>query len=250
MPGRGTADVVFCLDSSTSMAPSFRSTRDHIMSFVDGLRSDGQSTWDLRFDFVAHSASDLRDGIVFRARSIREQALYASMYPPGTAAPRASLFTADVGEFRAALDSLEARGDEANLIALDACLDFPWRTTDACHRVVIMLTDEPLETGLVIQQQRDAIPALIDKIHQLGALLFIVGPESAGYHQLAAANRSSYDVVGGGDGLSSVDFRAIMNQIGRSVSVSRVNRAAVPAKRALFGQDRWGLTDTQEFGGS
>jgi hypothetical protein len=231
------------------MAPSFRATRDHVMSFIDGLRSDGQVSWDLRFDFVSHSASDRQDGVVFRARSVRESALIDSMYPSQGSASNASLFTGEVSEFRAALDSLDARGDEANLIALDMCLDFPWRASDVCHRVVIMLTDEPLETGLIVSEQREMIPRLIEKIHCLGVLLFVIGPDSKGYHQLSLANRSSYDIVPEGGGLSSVDFRSIMSQIGRSVSVSRVQRATVPTQRALFGQDGWNTTEVRDFGG-
>jgi hypothetical protein len=250
MAGRGIADVVFCLDSSASMSPTFGAIRDHIMSFLGGLKSDGQAAWDLRVDFVAHSASDLSTGIVLRARSMREEALYSTMYPSQGVPDMGSLFTSDIEEFRSSLGRLKSGGDETNLIALDACLDFPWRTTSDCHRVLIMLTDEPLETGLLIPEQRAAVPALIEKIHQLGVLLFIIGPESAGYDALAAANRSTYDVVAEGNGLTSVDFGKVLNQIGRSVSASRTNAAIGTVKRALFGQDRWGTTSNQEYRGA
>lgn len=242
MPGKLTADVVFCIDSSASMAPLFDALRANLGRFVEGLRSAGQSSVDLRVDFVSHTTSRLGDETVVRARSIHEHMLVDALYAPTAgsmqeAMPR--LFTADLERFRSALAELTPVGDETNLVALDLCLDFPWRPADRCHRVVVLLTDEPLETGLLVDEQREHIRDLIEKIHALGVLLFIVGPQSVSYDALAAANRSTYDVVPDGGGLASVELGKVLNSIGRSVSASRASTGQRTARRALFGQDRW-----------
>ena len=239
MAGRGVADVVFCLDSSTSMQNAFAQVRAHIARFASGLVAQGQVAWDVRYEFVSHSTSDYSTGMVFRARSVHEGNLFQRLYTADTQGPAPRFFTDKVDEFRQALESLTAGGDETNLIALDMCLDMPWRRAPDCHRVVIMMTDEPLETGLLIREQLDLVPQLIDKVHALGVLLFIIGPASDGYEALGMANRSVYEVVPRSKGLQTVDFAKVLGQIGRSVSVSQLQRADASAPRALFGQDRF-----------
>lgn len=239
MAGRGVADVVFCLDSSTSMQNTFSQLRTNIASFVSGLRSSGQIDWDLRFEFLSHSTSDYSSGLQYRARSIFEPQVFQSLYSSAGQRSPGRFFTESVDEFCRALESLRAGGDETNLIALDACLDLPWRSASNCQRAVIMLTDEPLETGLRVQDQLSCVPKLIEKIHVLGVILFIIGPASRGYEELSLANRSVYEVVPKSKGLQTVDFSTMLAQIGKSISASRMQRSDKPAPRALFGQDQF-----------
>jgi len=252
MAGKGIADVLFCLDSSTSMEPCFDAVRKHIVSFVEGLKSDGQVEWDLRFDFVSHSTSSFKAGseIVYRAQSIYETNLFHALYQNHAQADGAKLFTSSINDFVEKINKLHAGGDETNLIALDTCLDFPWRPGSDCHRVIILLTDETLETGLEIQEQLVKIPDLITKIHSLGVLLFMIGPDSAGYEELSAANRSTYDVVPKGNGLATVDFKRVLNQIGKSVSASRAQVIRGSVNKALFGQNTWVSSSRTEMRGA
>jgi hypothetical protein len=247
MPGRGTADVIFCLDSSSSMSPAFDAVRQHVLAFVEGLKSDGQVAWDLRFDFVSHATSRSGGGVVHRHSSLHERSLHAALYGSNAGG---RFFTADVEEFRKGLSGLVAQGDEANLIALDFCLDFPWRRNADCHRIVILLTDETLETGLELDLQRRKIPELIAKIHALGVRLFLIGPDSTGYDLLSAANGSEYDVVPEGHGLARADFAKVLKQIGRSVSASRTQAIRSEVDRGLFGQLSWKATDIRTLGGA
>jgi hypothetical protein len=159
-------------------------------------------------------------------------------------------FTTDLAEFRAAVSELAAKGDETNFIALDFCLDLPWRTTPDCHRIVVVLTDEPLETGLEVAEQRAKVKDLIQKVHGLGVKLFLVGPESPAYDELSMANGSEYEVVSKGAGLASADFGRLLRQIGKSVSASRAQAVRTGVRRALFGQDHWTPTQVGSFGGS
>ncbi|HNX19766.1 MAG TPA: VWA domain-containing protein [Acidobacteriota bacterium] len=242
MSARGVADVVFCLDRSGSMLPCLEAVKAHIADFVRGLGADGQRQWDLRFDFVAHyAAGNGRGGAVVGMSSAFNECVIDQLY----LGQQGRIFTNDAAEFAQAIGRIEVIGDEAPLFALDTCLDFPWRDAATCHRVVVMLTDEPLEDGLCVKEQMERMPDVIQKIRDLRVMLFLVGPESAAFDQLATVERSEYEVCGKvGDGLATVDFSRVLAGIGKSVSASRMQsgqRAGVP--RGLFGQASWGAAN-------
>jgi hypothetical protein len=181
MAGRQVADVIFCLDASGSMGPCFDALRKHVQTFVKGLEAGGQFVWDLRLDFLAYKAgASFRSG-VFGFRSLHRQdmdlvrGLYGSV---DSQSGRTRFFSTDLNEFSRGLDQVQVGGDEATFIALDTALDFPWRVAMACHRVVIVMTDEALETGVEVRRQLEKIPELIEKLHALRVKLFIVAPPS------------------------------------------------------------------------
>jgi hypothetical protein len=243
MSARRTADIVFCLDSSASMRPCFDAVRKNVGSLIAGLKSDGQANWDARFDFVSYSGSEDDDGqLIFGMRSLRTNGLklIEGLYNQQSAVN--CFFTSDVEEFRRGLGDLKAGGDEASFVALDTALDFPWRDAAMAHRVVILLTDEALETGVGVRQQTELIPALIEKIHRLRVMLHLVGPTSIAFDQLSAADKSEYTVVDQAHpGLANVDFAKTLAAIGKSISVSTLQTlpGIRSARRALFGQDAW-----------
>ena len=243
MSTRGAADILFCLDASASMEPCFEAVRRHVGDFLTGLESNQQIRWDWRIDFVAHRAGETRNGFVFDQRSLYNEQLLDSLYSRDSQQGR--FFTADVGEFSHGLSNIKVSGDEAALVALDSCLDFPWRSTSACHRVVILLTDEAAETGVMVNQQRRAVSSLVDKIQQLRVLLFLVAPQSQIFDELAQADKSEYEIVDEtGDGLSRVDFRRLLAAIGKSVSVSSFHASPpIAGTRGLFGQSSWGTSN-------
>jgi hypothetical protein len=246
---KGVVDVVFCLDASASMAPCIDGVRRNVGAFLAGLAGDAERKFDCRIDFLAHSCDPT--GNIVRSGSLRRQGmdLVAALY--GQKVDPSAFFTTDVGEFRAGLDQVTVLGDEAMLVALDMCLDFPWRPRATCHRVVVVLTDEPLEDNAEAQSQRKMVGKLIDKIHALGVMLFLVGPKSAGFDELAEADKSQYQMVGQThDGLGTLDFARVLAHIGKSVSVSVLQgMPEKPVKRALFGQDRWVATQGEITGG-
>jgi len=240
MSTRHTVDIVFCLDASSSMQPCFRAMQQHVGNFIAGIAGNGQSTWDWRIDFVAHSAGNASVGSVHRMTSLSHNVmeLVSNLYRPGQSG---RFFTSNLEEFKTALGKIEVQGDEAPLLALDTCLDFPWRPAAGCHRVVILMTDEPAETGLDVDESRKNLPALIQKVQDLKVLLFIVAPESAIFDQLGQINKSEYEVVDAtDDGMASVDFRQLMEALGKSVSVSTLQSTGEKAvQRGLFGQAKW-----------
>ena len=249
MPTKGVADVVFCIDASASMAPCFDAVRKHIASFVDGLTSNSNQEWDLRIDFVAHNACDsLEGGGIFTHRSLHESELFQILYQ--NTGKQGHFFTTDIHEFSRGLLEVSVQGDEAPLVALDFCLDLPWRNLAACHRVVIMLTDEPFEQSAMQDFQKEQLPQLISKIHDLHVMLFLVAPNSQMFDELASADGSEYEVIDQiGAGLANVNFSEVLKYIGKSVSASTLQAPMKPnVKRGLYRQSSWGLTDKKVTG--
>lgn len=246
---KGVVDVVFCLDASGSMAPCIDGVRRNIGAFLDGLVGGANQKIDCRLDFLAHSCDEKFRSI--RSTSLRRDnmelitALYGQAPEPG------AFFTTDPDELRAGLDAITVYGDEAMLVALDFCLDFPWRPRSSCRRVAALLTDEPLESNANVREQRKMIGKLIDKIHALGVMLFLVGPQSKGFNELAEADKCQYQQVAQAqDGLITLDFARVLAYIGKSASVAASQVGPeVQVKRALFGQDKWKQSNVEIQGG-
>jgi len=174
----------------------------------------------------------------FESRSIFNDQLLKALYRTPS---QARFFTKDIAAFKRTLDSLKASDNECPLVALDCALDFPWRSTAEAHRIIIFLSDEPLEGGNRQKESLDRVHQIIEKIHDLKVMLFMVTPDSAGFDQVSAANRCVWQVVEGGDGLSGVNFQELLISMAKTISKSQTPlgtpRPAPP--RALFGQDRW-----------
>jgi hypothetical protein len=242
MSTTGVVDIVFLLDASDSMRPCIDAVRRHLGDFICGLESGSQHRIDYRLDFLAHCCDS--SGTPFNLSSLRNSGvdLVAALYKPGQSG---SFFTTDPEEFRKGLGRVDVAGDEATIVALDFALDFPWRPRSSCHRVVIALSDEPLETGASVATQRAKISDVIDKIQALGVMLFLVAPESPAFAELAEADKSEYQVIDTtGDGLAGVDFGKVLSFIGKTISMAStqgIDDRAVP--RALFGQNAWGSSD-------
>lgn len=248
MSTKGVADVVFCLDASNSMKPCIDGVKTHISSFLEGLKSDRQRSWDVRFDFLAHQTLQGEDGGIGHAHyslyhnepgNLVLDVLYSSQQ-----GQRGRFFTTDIAEFKRGLDKVEVIGDEGPFVALDSCLDFPWRKAGECHRVIIFMTDEPFETSSAPGTERPFLEELLQKTQDLKVLLFIVAPDSPAYEELAEVDKSEYEAVDRSAGLADVDFRKLLSGIGKSVSVSTANQQKPTAekrvKRGLFGQREWG----------
>jgi hypothetical protein len=236
---KGVVDVVFCLDASGSMAPCIDAVRKNLDAFLDALAGDANRKIDCRLDFLVHSCGE--DGGLVRSKSLNTsgedliRALYGQKPQPN------AFFTTDRNAIRNALRDVEVYGDEAMLIALDMALDYPWRPLAGCHRVVVLLTDEPLEANAVWAAQKAQLDAVIDKVQKLGVKLYLVGPASAGLETLAEADKCLFQKAAQTyDGLGSLDFNRVLGQIGKSVSASALQtRPEAGARRALFGQDQW-----------
>ena len=242
MSARGTADVVFVIDASASMGPCIDALRANIASFASSVCGSNAGSFDLRLEFVALKV-DSKAGI-YNALASRTGNAIDAIYNSGS--PRhAGLLWSGPEEFLSGLDRIRVGADEDNLMALDMALDLPWRQASACHRVVLLLTDEPPEAGAMPADRRSKVTALIEKINDLRVKLFIVAPYSETLAELQAADGADYLQIQDDDvgkGLATVDFRKVMGAIAKSISVASLQTMPKPVSRALFGQDR--MTDT------
>jgi hypothetical protein len=151
-----------------------------------------------------------------------------------------SFFTNDSEKFQKALAQVKTEGDETTLVALDIALDFPWRPAETCHRAIICLSDEPIETGQNVPFQKAQIDNLIKKIHSKRIKLYIVAPQSDAFDTLSMADRCEYEPVAEeSDGLRNTDFAKLMEAIGKSVSVSQTNSSGTNTPQPLYGQEKW-----------
>jgi hypothetical protein len=201
----------------------------------EGRVSEDETVEVCRFDFTGPAPAPAPTGN-FEARSVFEPKLLKAVYGGGT--PR--LFTNDVNAFQRALAEVRTGDNESPFVALDTALDFPWRDRGSVHRVVILLSDEPVEGGNRVAESMRLLPQIIEKIHALKAQLFIIAPESDGFEDLSAANGADRTVVAGGDGLRGVDFGKLLSSIAKSITKSQTPLGSIPAvSRALFGQNRW-----------
>ncbi|MFO0826070.1 MAG: hypothetical protein U0792_23625 [Gemmataceae bacterium] len=92
------------------------------------------------------------------------------------------------------------------------------------------------------QSHKSMIGPLIDKIHALGVMLFMVAPEVPGYDELSEADKCQFQQTGQmHDSLDSLDFARVLAHIGKSVSVATPfqGEAEKPVRRAMFNQCDW-----------
>jgi len=234
------------------MKPCIDGVKAHISSFLEGLQADKQRRWDVRFDFLAHFTVIGEGGTIGHAHfslfhndfdNHALDALYSSQQ-----SQKGRFFTTDIEQFKRGLDDVDVMGDEGPLVALDSCLDFPWRKAGECHRVIIFMTDEPFETSSNPEMESQFLEDLQQKTQDLRVLLFIVAPDSDVYEELAEVDKSEYEAVESRSaGLADVDFRKLLSGIGKSVSVSTANQQGTviekKVKRGLFGQTTWGSVE-------
>ena len=231
-------DIVFVVDASESMSPCFEQLRKHFQSLLAPLR---QAKFKARFGLVAHAAGRDRGGIVYDHHFIggAGHSFLKDLYGQS---PRASdFFTDDPDKFCQVLQSLKPQGNENTLLALDIALDFPFGSLQNTKRVVAVLSDEKLEDGIEGDVPISKIPELVQKIQARHVQLFASMPSSDGANLLAEVDRSEFEPVDGGDGLARVDFKLLLGQMGKSISIPSLQTVGEPLfKRALFGQDAWG----------
>jgi hypothetical protein len=241
MSTKGIADVVFVIDASGSMEPCISALKANIASFASSLEGANAASFDLRLEFIAVKSDEDGGSCGMSTSRINGAADVAGAIYKGGSAQGSSKLWSGPAEFRNGLDRVEVGGNEDNLFALDTALDLPWRQANGCHRVVVLLTDEPPETGALPAARRARVPDLILKINDLRVKLFVVGPYSETFAELQAADGSDYlqiDDADVGNGLASVDFRKVMGSIAKSISVASLQASPKSVKRALFGQDR------------
>lgn len=246
MAGRETADILFCMDASGSMEHIFKSVSKHVNKLVDSLKSDLQRTWDVRFDFLAYS--DTGGGMRFQTVNnggvhvINDLYGKKSLQETNGQQENKTFFTRDINKFKDALNDIKCFGDEASGVALDVCADFPFRDAATCHRVIVLLTDEPIRTGTHITETENKILDIAKKLQDRRIALFMVTPDCPTYDELSQTDRCEWIVDNSGS-LENVDFSKLMETIGKSVSVSQTSGSTCDKPNPNFGQNKWTTAD-------
>jgi len=244
MAGRQTADIVFCMDASGSMNNAFSGVRNHVNKMLESIKSDLQTQWNVRFDFLAYAntGSAMKLHTVNHAGRDVIDALYNGGAKKGLFSfrqgPTADFFTSDLGKFEQELGKIECECDEATGLALDIAADFPFRDSATCHRVVVLLTDEPVDDGKFVQMTNDRIMDLAQKYQERKIALFMVTPPCPVFDTLSQIDKCEW-TIDESRGLENIDFAKLMQTIGKSVSISQTSQGGAGAVCPLFNEKSW-----------
>lgn len=187
-PLRGRADIAFVVDASGSMSGVISELKTRLGDFVRGLEADRQVVVDWRVTSLG------QDSEIFYLND----------------------FTVDHAGFAKGLERIEAGSDEYTLPAIDWAADLPWR--DNCHRFVVVLSDEPAESGANTSWQAGRLEELMAKLEALHIKLLIFAPASAVFEKMASWSGVTYRTIASGEALLGADLGELLAAIGRTVS--------------------------------
>ena len=229
-------DLVLVVDASESMKPCFSQLKQHLNDLLYPLQ---QANFKVRFGLVAYAAAPTASGPVYDHTFIGGSGpeMIKKIYSPSPSA--ADFFTHDPTVVARVLAGLEAQGNEDTLLALDIAADLPFGSAETTQRVIAVFTDEPLENGVSGETPVAKIPELRQKLTQRKIMLFVSAPSSPAFYMLGKLGKAQFEEVDGGDGLKNVDFKKLLAQMAKSISVSSLQEGKEPAwQKALFGQDK------------
>ena len=272
-------DLVFCLDASATAVSLFDGLRDHVCDLLDSLQG-GRSAWDVRLDFLAYSTpydfgeggkrkrrTDKKhngwQGMLFQSMRRKNIQLLDALYrpPSGTFAVlkqfvAPAFFTDDVGDFKRALANIEFIGDETPAVALDIAADYPFRPGADCLRVMILLTDEPLESGSAVAKSMGKLADLAKKLQDKRIALYVISPYSRAFDDLAQRDDLFAAIFSNVRPLTSEAIGGNLRRIGGEISSLSPTPDAQDGARPLFNEDSWkevedcvctDLTDAVDF---
>lgn len=252
MAGRETADIVFCMDASGSMGNAFDGVRDNVEKLVKTLNTSGlQTKWDVRFDFLAYSNTSAPSMRLITTNEHSIGVINGLYNDPETKNLQqdnesGKFFTRDLEKFCEQLDKVECEGDESTLLALDLAADFPFRDAATCHRVVVLLTDEPVADGPLANETNKKLMNLAMKYQDKKIMLFMVTPDCHSFDQLSQIDRCEWTVDETG-GLRGVNFSKLMESIGKSVSISQTMGSGRNTPNPLFCESKWTQEAKHEY---
>jgi hypothetical protein len=228
-------DLVVVVDISASMRPCIDGLRTHLREILKPMQGHVAK---VRFGLVGLSASRVQDGVLYRMETLAGGGeTVAGLYE---SSKQYTFFTEDPSEMTKRLDSLQTSGDEDHLVALDIAMDHPFGPLTTHKRVIALFSDEKIETGIYRNRTTPSMKSIVEKLHARRIKLFCAIPYSDAAQELAEANGSEIEDIGANTGLASVDFRALLTQMGKSISVSTlqgpIDETYTPA---LFGQNKW-----------
>jgi len=244
--GANKVDILFVIDASDSMSPCFQKLRDNLRRFIMPLN---QASFSIRFGLLAYNAGGDGRQAIYEHTFIAGNApnlvkgLYASSPDVG------KYFTSDANQFLRALDSVRTQGDENTPLALDIASDFPFETPDESRRVIALFSNEKLETGILENEPLEKFPQVLQKIARRKISLYAYLPASNAAAMMTRLPKSIItSVEEGANCWDKVDFGQMLEQMGKSISVSSLQMTREPEyQQAVYGQNAW---DTNVFVGA
>ena len=244
--GANKVDILFVIDASDSMSPCFQKLRDNLRRFIMPLN---QASFSIRFGLLAYNAGGDGRQAIYEHTFIAGNApnlvkgLYASNPDVG------KYFTSDANQFLRALDSVRTQGDENTPLALDIASDFPFATPDESRRVIALFSNEKLETGILENVPLEKFPQVLQKIARRKISLYAYLPASNAAAMMTRLPKSIItSVEEGAHCWDKVDFGQMLEQMGKSISVSSLQMTREPEyQQAVYGQNAW---DTNVFVGA
>ena len=211
---KGRMDIVICIDATGSMKPCIEELKNNLKNFIDSLRvhfGESQITPDWRARIICYRDLDVD------AEALKE-------FP----------FVNTEEELKNQIDQIEAKGGgdepESALDALyTAIAKSKWR--DNVLHAVILFTDATAKGELhektVEPGQNRGIGTVINAfIADKYSKLFIYAPEHSVYDNLKMIPGSNVYYVGSPEdpsvyeGLKNLDFRNLLEQLGKTLTVS------------------------------
>ena len=236
--GANKVDIVFVVDASDSMSPCFQKLRDNLRRFVAPLN---QASFEIRFGLLAYNAGADGRNAIYEHTFIggNDPSLVKGLYSPQTAVDH--YFTRDPAVFLRALDSIRTQGDENSPLALDIAADFPFADITESRRVIAFFSDEKLEDGILGNEPMAKFQQVLQKIAKRKIAVYAYFPASnaaaAMMHLPKSIIQSVEECAACWDRL---DFGKMLEQMGKSISVSTLQMACEPAYQpATYGQNTW-----------
>lgn len=229
-------DIVFAIDISESMRPCI----DGLSKNLDKIIAPFQGyEFNVRFGLLGYSVGKgLNEGFVANVITLAG-GLFSIYKPQGQ---EGELFTDNPKLFSENIKNLGQllRGDENHLFALDSAFDFPFGPVSNTRRVVCLFSDESIEDGFLGDWDPKLIVSkLCKKAMARRIMLYMALPESSLLDELSAIPNSHIEAVKGGDGLASIDFCKLLNQMGKSISVTSLQGYESDYEKAIHGQKDW-----------
>ena len=231
-------DIVFVVDASESMSPCFQKLRDNLRRFILPLN---QASFEIRYGLLAYNAGGDGHRAIYEHTFIGGNApnLVKDLYAPN--ADICQYFTTDPEKFLAVLDSVRTQGDENTPLALDIASDFPFNTPDESRRVIALFSNEKLENGILENEPLGKFQQVLQKIAKRKIALYAYLPASNAAAMLTRLPKSIIKSVDeGANCWDKVDFGQMLEQMGKSISVSSLQMTREPEyQKAIYGQNAW-----------
>lgn len=184
------ADIMFCIDNSSSMQDCINGVRDTVNSFVTTLEEgvQGQSPVDWEIGLLTYSNYEFRFVNLSR----------------GT------------GDFKKAIDR-KVKGDEFTPGAIDFVISQAnWR--EGAQRVIVVFTDEKLEYGRSKANAGNGAKGydkLLKKIVDSYVQIIFYGPNCPYYNRFQVCPKSEVNIV---SSFSGISFDELMKRLAVTVS--------------------------------